>query len=425
MPQLSLTERIAESFTLARAERAAEATPETVRRGVAEDLALSRQKADAAESLFDNGHPAEAIKLANESLEQAIVAVGWLGRRPGPAPAASTRAEPKPAIEAKVDDAKAEESKSEESKSEESKSEESKSEESKSDESKSDESKSDESKSDDAKSDDAKSDDAKSDHAKSDDAAAAASDETSKIADLAKPLDGGVSAATWRELLARAGASTDVLGAIEAVLSASRSAGAPRLDGEVTPEHATAFHRVLAARVAIDREIHPSALTAAQVRGKRRNRIALTAFVVLAVVLGSYFAFRRPSGTFATASATFNNADEYGPASAMDGHPETEWLLPDHASGWMEINVDPPRRINAVSLVNASNQPHEDRATREYTIELWSHGELARSVEGTLPFSTARNPVRSEFGVDDVERVRVVVRSWHQLGAGLAEVSFE
>lgn len=403
MPQLSLTERIAESFTLARAERAAQATPETVRRGVAEDLALSRQKADAAESLFDNGHPAEAIKLANESLEQAIVAVGWLGQRPASTPAAKavetkkTEAAPKAAASTTSDAASSEQAKDSEEAAKASEEAGKPSEE----------------------------------PAKASEAAAKDSEEAAKDSeapakdpeDTTKPL--GVSVATWRELLARGGAAPDVLTAIEAVLSASRSTAPPRLDGEVTPEHATAFHRVLAARVAIDREIHPAALTTAQVRGKRRNRIALTAFVVLAVVLGSYVAFRRPSGTFATASATFNNADEYGPASVMDGNPETEWLLPDHASGWLEINVDPPRRINAVSVVNASNQPHEDRATREYTIELWSHGELARSVEGTLPFSTARNPVRSELGVDDVERVRVVVRSWHQLGAGLAEVSFE
>ncbi len=204
-----------------------------------------------------------------------------------------------------------------------------------------------------------------------------------------------------------------------------RTGAAPRLDAEVTADHAAAFHKVLAARVAIDREVHPAALTVAQIGAKRRNRIALAVFVALVAIVGSYLALRRPTGTFADASAYFGNNDQFAPANAIDGNPDTEWLLPDHTTGWLEVNIGPPRRIAAVSIVNASNQPHEDRATREYTIEVWAHGELARSVEGTLPFSTARNPVRHQVDVDDAERVRVIVRSWHQLGAGLAELSFE
>lgn len=395
MPQLSLTERIAESFTLARAERAAEATPESVRRGVAEDLALSRQKADAAESLFDNGHPAEAIKLARESLEQAIVAVAWLGHGPDSKTLEIPKAKPiAPAEESKAAVAGTDEADTS------------------------------------AATEPAKASEEAAEPseeaAKASEEAAKASEEPAKAAEASTgPSPSGASAASWRQLLSRRGAADEVLAAIETVLTASRSQAAPRLDGEVTPEHATAFHRVLAARVAIDREIHPSAMTAAQVRGKRRNRIALTAFVVIAVVLGAYFALRRPSGTFATASASFNNADEYAPANVIDGRVESEWLLPDRSAGWVEINVDPPRRIEAVNVINASNQPHEDRASREYTVEVWAHGELARSVEGNLPFSTARNPVRTEVGVDDVERVRVLVRSWHQNGGGLAEISFE
>ncbi|MBN8609430.1 MAG: hypothetical protein J0L92_02510 [Deltaproteobacteria bacterium] len=409
MPQLSLTERIAESFTLARAERAAEATPESVRRGVAEDLALSRQKADAAESLFDNGHPAEAIKLAHESLEQAIVAVAWLGHAPDSKTLETPKAKPNaPADESKAAAASTDEADTSAA-TEPAKASEEAAEPSEEAAKASEEA---------AK--------ASEEAAKASEEAAKASEEAAKAAEASTgPSPSGVSAASWRQLLSRRGAADEVLAAIETVLTASRSQTAPRLDGEVTPEHATAFHRVLAARVAIDREIHPSAMTAAQVRGKRRNRIALTTFVVIAVVLGAYFALRRPSGTFATASASFNNADEYAPANVIDGRVESEWLLPDRSAGWVEINVDPPRRIEAVNVINASNQPHEDRASREYTVEVWAHGELARSVEGNLPFSTARNPVRTEVGVDDVERVRVLVRSWHQNGGGLAEISFE
>ncbi|MFN9812866.1 MAG: discoidin domain-containing protein [Deltaproteobacteria bacterium] len=345
MPHLSLIERVSESITLSRAHRTAEATPERVRIGLAEDLALSRQTADAAESLFDNGHPAEAIQLAREALERALDAVGHLEPvAPGTAGETKTSEVEAKAIEveAKAGDARVEQA-----------------------------------------------------------------------------------VEAWQRILAGRGAAPDVLRAVAEVAAAARSGAVPRLDAQVTADHATGFHRVLAARVAIDREVHPAALTVAQVRAKRRNRIALALLTVAAAVAGAYFALRRPTGTFAEASAYFGNNAQFAPENAIDGDPATEWLLPDRTSGWLDVSIGPPRRIAALSIVNASNQPHEDRATREYTVEVWAHGELARSVQGTLPFSTARNAVRHEIDVEDVERVRVVVRSWHQLGAGIAEVRFE
>jgi hypothetical protein len=413
VPQLSLTERITESFTLARAQRAAETTPESVRRGVAEELALSRQKADAAESLFDNGHPAEAIKLSREALEQALSAVGHLDAITKDAPAAAKKSEARDS-KASEGDSKASEGDSKASEGD-SKASEGDSKASEGD-SKASEGDSKASESDSKASEgDSK--------ASEDDATASQSD--AKASESAAKASESDATESWRRILAGRGAVPETLKAVAEVVTAMRAAAAPRLDAEVTADHAAAFHRILAARVAIDREVHPAALTVAQVGAKRRNRIALAVFVALVAIVGSYLALRRPTGTFADASAYFGNNDQFAPANAIDGNPETEWLLPDHTTGWLEVNVGPPRRIAAVSIVNASNQPHEDRATREYTIEVWAHGELARSVEGTLPFSTARNPVRHQVDVDDAERVRVVVRSWHQLGAGLAELSFE
>ena len=380
MPHLSLIERVSESITLSRAHRTAEATPERVRIGLAEDLALSRQKADAAESLFDNGHPAEAIQLAREALERALDAVGHL-EPVAPGTAGETKTSERDAkaieVEAKAIEVEAKAIEVE---------------------------------------------------AKAIEVEAKAIEVEAKAIEVeAKAGDARVEQAVeaWQRILAGRGAAPDVLRAVAEVAAAARSGAVPRLDAQVTADHATGFHRVLAARVAIDREVHPAALTVAQVRAKRRNRIALALLTVAAAVAGAYFALRRPTGTFAEASAYFGNNAQFAPENAIDGDPATEWLLPDRTSGWLDVSIGPPRRIAALSIVNASNQPHEDRATREYTLEVWAHGELARSVQGTLPFSTARNAVRHEIDVEDVERVRVVVRSWHQLGAGIAEVRFE
>jgi hypothetical protein len=367
MTQLSFVERVSETFTLARAQRIAEGTPESVRNALASELALGRQKADAAEALFDNGHPAEAIKLAREALQHTLQAVEAL-------------APPSEPEDAKAPDEGAK---------------------------------------------------ATDEGAKATDEAAKASEEGAKASgEPAKPSAERATAAkapsaAWRRTLVARGAAAPTLDAVQSVIDGVHQTAAPRLDEDVKPEDTAAFHRVLAARVALDREVHAAALAPAQIQAQRRNRLAALAVVVVGGLVGAFFLFRTPTGIFATASEHFGGRSEYAPENAIDGRPDTEWLLPDRVSGWLELRVSPPRRVEAVSILNAHNPPMNDRATRDYTLEVWSNGELARTVDGSFPFSEQPEPVRHEVGVDAVERVRVVVRSSHNYGGGLAEVSLE
>ncbi|GAB4217411.1 MAG: hypothetical protein OHK0013_44850 [Sandaracinaceae bacterium] len=347
---------MSEALTLARAQRTAEGTPEAIRNALASELALGRQKADAAEALFDNGHPAEAIKLARDALQHTLRAVETLA-----SPSRLEGAAPEPDAKASEPDAKASEP------------------------------------------------DAK------------ASEPDAK----ASELDPKVSAASWRRTLLARGAAVPTLDAVQAVLEAVRANAAPRLDEDVKPDDTAAFHRVLAARVALDREVHAAALAPAQIQAQRRNRLAALTVVVVGSLVGAFFLLRTPTGTFAAASEHFGGRSEYAPENAIDGRPDTEWLLPDRVSGWLEVRVSPPRRVEAVSILNAHNPPMNDRATRDYTLEVWSNGELARTIDGSFAFSAEPEPVRHDVGVDAVERVRVVVRSSHHYGGGLAEVTLE
>ncbi len=356
MTQLSFVERLAEPVTLANAQRTAESTPETARKQLAVDLSLGRQKADAAEALFDNGHPSEAIKLARESLEHTLRAVEALAPPTALVPESVAGSVPgtEPAPEPET----------------------------------------------------------------------ATAAETASVAATASATE-PPSEPVWRRTLVARGLSATTLASVQVVVDAMRGSAAPRLDEDVKPEDATAFHRVLAARVAVDRAVHAAALTPAQVRAQRRNRVATLVLLAAALVVGAYFLLRTPSGTFASASEHFGDMEQYAPDHIIDGRPDTEWLLPDRANGWVEVQVGPPRRVTAVTLLNSHNPPHNDRATRDYTLEVWAHGELARTLDGTFPFSPSPEPVRLEVGVDDVERVRLVVRSTHNLGGGLAELTLE
>lgn len=366
MTKATFAERISEVFTFARAKKDAASAPEPVRLALASGLTLGRQKQDAAEALFDNGHPAEAILLSREAIKRTLAALDEL--QPKSATADDDKAE------AKAEDA-----------------------------------------TDEAKSDDTKSNDTKSDEAQSDDTKSDATNEPAK-ANKATP--------TWRALLQTRDVPTATLDAIEGVLKANEAA-APTLDAQVTPEHAALFHRTLAARHALERAVAGVARAPSDVRRAQVTRLATLGIVTAGLLVGAFFLLRTPAGVFASASEQFGSDDHYQASNVLDGRPDTEWLLPDHATGWVELRISPPRRIARVSILNAHNAPMNDRATLGYTVEVYAHGEMVQTTDGNFTFSPNPEAVIHDVNEDNVERIRVAVRSSYNYGGGLAEISFQ
>ena len=348
MTKPTFAERISEVFTFARAKKDAASAPEPTRLLLASGLTLGRQKQDAAEALFDNGHPAEAILLSRDAFARTLEAVQVL-QSPAVVPAkveleAPTEAEPSTDIEA------------------------------------------------------------------------AASEPVEATAEAPTP--------TWRDLLKTRDVDAATIDAIQAVLTANEKTS-PTLDAQVTPEHATLFHRTLAARHAVERAVAGVARAPSDVRRSQVFRLTTLGLATLGLATGAYFALRTPTGVFATASEQFGSDATYQAANVVDGRPDTEWLLPDHTTGWVELAVSPPRHVERVSILNAHNAPMNDRATLGYALEIYAHGELVQTTEGTFAFSPSPEAVIQDVGEDNVERIRVVVRSSHNYGGGLAEVSFQ
>ncbi len=355
MTKPTFAERISEVFTFARAKKDAASASEPVRLSLASGLTLGRQKHDAAEALFDNGHPAEAILLAREALTRTLAALEVIQ------PSSGTVA----AAEAKEPEKSAEEG--EEPKSE---------------------------------------------------------GETPTIEDP-KPEEKAKPTSTWRSLLQGRDVEASTLDAIQSVIVANEAAP-PTLDAQVTPEHAALFHRTLAARHAVEHAVAGVARAPSDVRRAQVARLTTLGVVGAGLFIGAYFTLRTPTGVFASASEQFGGSDaHYQPSNILDGRPDTEWLLPDHTTGWVELRISPPRRIERVSILNAHNAPMNDRATLGYTLEIYAHGERTQATEGDFTFSPNPEAVLHDVGQDDVERIRVVVRSSHNYGGGLAEVSFQ
>lgn len=402
--------KIAEYFTLRDASTTAARIPDAGRKEIAGALAVGRQQAEAAEALWSNGHAAEGLRLAASALTTTIAAAPSYARvvsttaKPAPStsvPAPTVKNEPDDGEAAALADAA-------------------------------------------AASDDAAA--ASADAAAT--SGAAASDADDAAADAERATEAGVAesaaanavltssvsqpagdepgARSWREVLAARGVSPEKLAMIADAEQKARTAPLPRLDSELSSAHTDLYQTLARARLEVDRALAYSAMSPGELRWTRIARIATVSVLAVLVAGGLWLAMRTPIAVTAEASDTFAQSPQFGPPNVLDGQIDTEWLLPDRATGWVEARLSPARHVSRVTLVNAKNAPHFDRATRAYRLELYSSGRMVRGIDGEFAaIDRDPEPVTHDLDLDDIDRVRFVVRSSHNLGGGLAELTIE
>lgn len=225
--------------------------------------------------------------------------------------------------------------------------------------------------------------------------------------------------------LRETGLSASRIDAVSKTLAASRAATLPRLDCEATAAHAQLHEQIHRATQELRSALAPAELAPGGVKRSRAVRIGAVATTGLLVLGGIVKVATTTTPPSANASATWQDQEQYRPAAAIDGNPETAWLLPDRQPGWVDLVLGSPRRVDRVRLVNAHNAPWNDRATNEYVLEIYAGGQKVREIPGSFEWSETPQPVVVDVGVDAVERVRFAVRSHHHLGAGLAELAVE
>lgn len=375
----SLFGRIGEYFTLSAARAAQGRLGEPARKAMDQALGLGRQRADAAESLWSNGHTAEALRLATRSLEDTLAAAPEYARAMGLAAAPPAPSEPASTEPASTEPASTEPASTESAPP------------------------------------------AEGREASSADPSAPPLPAAAKLPEVSalEASDG------WSAALRARGASSAQLDKVRAALSAAREATLPLLDAEVSAAHADLFQQVLDARHLVDRSFGMVALPARDLGWTRFSRIGTTSLIAVVVLVGLYAGLRTPEGIFADASDVWAQSPMFAAENVIDGNEDSYWLLPDGATGWVEARISPAADISRVRLLNTHNPPHNDRATREYAVEIYSGGELAQTIEGTFEFSTRPEFVTHDVSVGRVDRIRFVARSHHHVGAGLAELQWE
>ena len=201
----------------------------------------------------------------------------------------------------------------------------------------------------------------------------------------------------------------------------------PRLDADVSTQHAEQWRELLRARGDVDADVFPVLASAKEIQRSRIVRIAVTVGLVVVTVIGLILALRTEPKVGATASGWLGRRPQFEPAKAIDGDRSTEWLLEDRTNGWIEVTLDPPRDITAVKLLNAHNPPYEDRGTQAFRIELFSGSRSVGTANGRLPPQPPppREPHRVAVRGSNVDRVRFSSISYYRIGGGLAEIEFE
>jgi hypothetical protein len=358
--------RLTELFTLSRALEIEAKLGADVRARIARALSLGEQKADAADSLWENGHSAEALRLAIAAVDATLEAV------PIYAAAIGLEGAGESAGAGKGESAGAGEGES-----------------------------------------------------------AGAGESASSPP--ARGRGQGRAAPSAQALIAPTlrsrGVSPREIAAIEAALEAARSAPLPGHESEITAAHTTLWRRTTAAQHALGRALGQASRSRLELLRKRVGRISGAVLGVAAVITVLVLVLRRPEGVFIEASGIWAGAASYAPELAIDGRDDTLWLAPDGVAATLDVTISPPRRVQQLRLVNGTSPPLNDRGTRDYRVELFVDGRIARVLEGRLDHpdvgreSTAR-PTVHELGLDRVERIRFVALTHYRIGAGLAELGF-
>ena len=112
------------------------------------------------------------------------------------------------------------------------------------------------------------------------------------------------------------------------------------------------------------------------------------------------------------------------PASlAVDGVAATEWLLPDHSPGWLQVSFRSPRAVRRVHLLNSHNRNYMDRASERVRVTAFSDQGPVASAEGRFDrISPEPEALDLPLVAEHVTHLRIDILSYFRTGGGLAEV---
>jgi len=235
------------------------------------------------------------------------------------------------------------------------------------------------------------------------------------------------------EVLAQAGARAEALRAMSEAhallaghaglvgLTVTCAGDLPMLDDEVKGEHTELFDTLHEEQLRLQVRLGPLGLERRARLQRVTNRRAGAAGLGLGLVMGLLGLLGR---TRLVAEASGSWSDKYPPSNAVDGDEATHWVMPDKSLGWLDVQLLPPRKLATVSVLPGYAPP--TYSVVDYRLEAYAGSNVVKSVDGTFVappgggkpgWSTIAIPVDVK-----VDKLRLVVKSYHDIGGSIAEV---
>lgn len=196
----------------------------------------------------------------------------------------------------------------------------------------------------------------------------------------------------------------------------------PVLDEEVERAHEDLLEDALAATLAIEVALGDATLSARAVKALKVVRPALAVLAVLALL--PLLLLLRPKPF--TVAASIPSEPALSVDHVVDGDLLTEWALPDNTPGHVDINMSRPRNVKRLRILDAKSLSGVERGAKELQILVVANGKVEKTIDaGFEKASRELQWITIDVSTADVQRIRVVVKSWFGVGGGLSEIVVE
>lgn len=209
----------------------------------------------------------------------------------------------------------------------------------------------------------------------------------------------------------------------------------PRTDADIADHHGQLYTEMLACAARLVRALEDRTHPPEWLERARRFRAGVALGVLALFATFLVYELRFDPSPFTVSASGYRTADiveTWPPENAADRDEMSYWQLPEGQTGWLDLELTPPRDVSALRIMNghdvhADDQNRYDRrrfdyAARQIRIHAYSNGQEVATVEHELRRIRALDRETIPLEARNVDRIRIEIESFWGVGAGLAEV---
>lgn len=196
------------------------------------------------------------------------------------------------------------------------------------------------------------------------------------------------------------------------------------LDSDFTDDELASLNRTLRSLDRLHASLEKILCTQDTFKWKSFQRIASAALLGIALVCASWYFFSAGPSVTLKASSTLGD-NRSSEVNLMDNNPLTAWQLEDNMLGNVTAQFSKPTEIHEITLINGINAPWNDRATKDFRLELFSGGKVIATFNSSFSFTLNPQPRKIPMHHKGVTMIKLSVLSFYQTGGGIAEMAWK